>query len=203
MIIPARTPHTRDVGNRSNPQPAVAGPRAADCTEEDERRSAFRNIFEAHAPYVWRSLLGLGVPQADVPDASQLVFMVLYKKLHQLEPGCSIRTFVYGMCLRVASDFRRRGHRRHERLYADPPVVGRGANQEDRTSQRQTLLRMDAALARLSPEQREVFVLYEIEELPMIEVARAIGRPLQTAYSRLHAARKAVIAAMAPHLQEE
>jgi RNA polymerase sigma-70 factor (ECF subfamily) len=107
------------------------------------------------------------------------------------------------MCLRVASDFRRRGHRRHERLYADPPVVGRGANQEDRTSQRQTLLRMDAALARLNPEQREVFVLYEIEELPMIEVARAIARPLQTAYSRLHAARKAVIAAMAPHLQEE
>ena len=39
-------------------------------------------------------------------------------------------------------------------------------------------------------------MLYEIEELPMVEVARAIGRPLQTAYWRLHAARKAVAAAL-------
>jgi RNA polymerase sigma-70 factor (ECF subfamily) len=46
-----------------------------------------------------------------------------------------------------------------------------------------------ALLAELKSEQREVFVLYEIEELSMREVAEAVGCPLQTAYSRLHAAR--------------
>jgi RNA polymerase sigma-70 factor (ECF subfamily) len=47
-------------------------------------------------------------------------------------------------------------------------------------------------LGRLDDEKRTVFVLYELEELPMIEVAQAVGCPLQTAYSRLHAARKAM-----------
>jgi RNA polymerase sigma-70 factor, ECF subfamily len=41
-----------------------------------------------------------------------------------------------------------------------------------------------------------VFVLYELEELPMAEVAAGIGCPVQTAYSRLHAARKQVEAAV-------
>ena len=39
-------------------------------------------------------------------------------------------------------------------------------------------------------------VLYELEGLPMREVAEAIGCPLQTAYSRLHAARELLQAAV-------
>jgi RNA polymerase sigma-70 factor (ECF subfamily) len=46
-----------------------------------------------------------------------------------------------------------------------------------------------AALDDLSPEQREVFVLHEIEELSIPEVAEALSCPLQTAYSRLSSAR--------------
>jgi RNA polymerase sigma-70 factor (ECF subfamily) len=37
-----------------------------------------------------------------------------------------------------------------------------------------------------------VFVLYEIEELPMADVARSLGCPRFTAYTRLHAARAAL-----------
>jgi RNA polymerase sigma-70 factor (ECF subfamily) len=47
-------------------------------------------------------------------------------------------------------------------------------------------------LDRLDEAQRAVFVLYEIEELSMAEIAEAVGCPLQTAYSRLHAARAQV-----------
>jgi len=50
-------------------------------------------------------------------------------------------------------------------------------------------------LAALDTGKREVFVLYELEELPMGEVAKIVDCPLQTAYSRLHAARKAVTVA--------
>ena len=45
----------------------------------------------------------------------------------------------------------------------------------------------------LDPDKRDVFVLYELEELPMREVADACGCPLQTAYSRLHAARRVLL----------
>jgi RNA polymerase sigma-70 factor (ECF subfamily) len=161
----------------------------------------FREAFDAHAAFVWRSLLGLGVRDADVADASQQVFVVLHGKLDRLAPGCALRTFVYGICLRVASDFRQRAHVRHEQLHAQPVEQSTRLTPEDELSHRETLRRLDDALGRLDPAQRDVFVLYEIEDLPMIEVARAVGCPLQTAYSRLHAARRVVAAALDPSEQ--
>ena len=158
---------------------------------------AFRELFDAHARYVWRSLLGFGVADSDVADASQQVFVVLHRKLDLIEPGCAIRTFIYGICMRVAADFRGRAHLRRERLYADPPdtqIVP--PTQERKLSERQALQLLEQALDRLDPAQRTVFVLYELEEQTMPEIARALGCPLQTAYSRLHAARRSVVAAM-------
>jgi RNA polymerase sigma-70 factor (ECF subfamily) len=46
------------------------------------------------------------------------------------------------------------------------------------------------ALDKLDDAKRDVFVLYEIEGLTMREVCDVLDCPLQTAYSRLHAARK-------------
>lgn len=50
--------------------------------------------------------------------------------------------------------------------------------------------RLRVALGQLSEEQREVFVLHEIEELEMRAVAETVGCPLFTAYSRLRRARQ-------------
>lgn len=154
----------------------------------------FREIFEANARFVWRSLLSLGVSENDVPDASQQVFVTLSSKLGQLAADCSVRTFAYGICLRVAADFRNRAHLRREQLCAVLPEPPAAASQEGLLSQREALRRLRQALDQIEPVQRDVFVLYEIEELPMAEVAQAVGCPLQTAYSRLHAARRAVAA---------
>jgi RNA polymerase sigma-70 factor (ECF subfamily) len=162
-------------------------------------RSDFREIFEANVRFVWRSLMGLGVRESDVPDASQQVFVILAQKLGQLDPDCAIRTFVYGVCLRVAADFRKRAHVRREHLYGMLPERPAAAEQEGFVSQREALERLRTALDQIDPGQREVFVLYEIEELGMAEVARAVGCPLQTAYSRLHAARRRIAAALGEH----
>jgi RNA polymerase sigma-70 factor (ECF subfamily) len=145
--------------------------------------------------------LGLGIHDNDVADASQQVFLVLRAKLGHIDAGCAISTFVYGICLRVASDFRRRAHVRRERLCAMPPERATAAPQESMVSHREALGCLRAALDAIDPAQREVFVLYEIEELPMTEVATAVGCPLQTAYSRLHAARGKVARALGEHLE--
>jgi RNA polymerase sigma-70 factor, ECF subfamily len=166
-----------------------------------EDPAAFRQVFEAHARFVWRSLLGLGVPESDAPDASQQVFLVLRAKLDRLDEGCALTTFIYGICLRVASDFRQRAHVRRERLCAIPPEQANAPAQEAVVSSREALARLFAVLSELDEAQREVFVLYEIEELSMSEVAKVVGCPLQTAYSRLHAARRAVTSALGEHLE--
>jgi len=154
---------------------------------------AFRAVFRAHVGHVWRSLRALGVHEADVADASQQVFLVLNANLARWDRAASLRAFIYGICLRVASDYRRRAHRRHERLVASPPDVASGAaSPEDNLSRQRDLAWLDAALNDLPAPQREVFVLYEMEELEMSEVAQAVGCPLFTAYSRLRAARKSI-----------
>jgi RNA polymerase sigma-70 factor (ECF subfamily) len=158
---------------------------------------SFPEVFDEHARFVWRSLLGLGVAESDVPDASQQVFVVLHQKLSQLNQDCALRTFLYGICLRTASDFRRRGHRRREELRSRPPEVSVAATQEASVAQRQALAALELALDELSDQQRAVFVLYELQELSMTEVALTLDCPLQTAYSRLHAARKVVYSALA------
>lgn len=182
--------------------PGVLPPDGAEASRGAVRPS-FREVFDDHAPYVWRSLLGLGVRESDVADASQQVFLVVHDRLvaNQI-PSASLRTFVYGVCLRVASDFRKRAHVRHEQLYAEPPESFHPATQEKIAGHRETLASLEAVLEGLSQPQREAFVLYEIEELSMAEVAAALGCPLQTAYSRLHAARKVVRAAMNDALGE-
>jgi RNA polymerase sigma-70 factor (ECF subfamily) len=185
----------------------VSSPPAAATVRSDppvtQVRPTFREVFDNEGRYVWRALLGLGVAEADVPDVSQQVFLVLHDRLGRLEEGCTLRTFVYSICIRVASDYRRRAHRRYERLCAAPPEAVHGADQENVVSRRQALTLLEAALTALTDDQREVFVLFEIEELTMADVAVAIGRPLQTAYSRLHAARKAVAARLGTQLKDE
>jgi len=55
---------------------------------------------------------------------------------------------------------------------------------------------LDAAIRTLDDDKRAVFVLFELEELPMAEVAEAVGCPPQTAYARLYAGRRTVEAAL-------
>jgi RNA polymerase sigma-70 factor (ECF subfamily) len=188
------------VATRSQPRTATDGRRTPAAASDGA--TTFRKAFDDHARFVWRSLLGLGVAEADVPDASQQVFVVLHDRLADLLPGASLRTFVYGICLRVASDFRRRAHRRHERLVAEPPERTVGVSPEGQAADREALGALQAALDRLPAAQREVFVLYEIEELPMDQIAEALACPLPTAYSRLRLARRAIGQTLGEHLTD-
>ncbi|MBX3193413.1 MAG: RNA polymerase sigma factor [Labilithrix sp.] len=155
-------------------------------------------IFREHAPFVWRGLRRLGVPEADVEDVCQEVFVVVHRKLGDFEGRSSLKTWIYGICARTASDYRRSGRVRREIVTDAPPeAVQEGGAQYDAVALRQARATLDRILDQLDDDKRSVFVLYEIEELTMAEVAEALGCPLQTAYSRLHAARKIVEAAVA------
>lgn len=150
----------------------------------------FRRIFDDHAGFVWRSLRYLGVAERDVEDHVQEVFVAVHRRLGEFEWRSSLRTWIYAFCLRVASDYRRRAHVRRERFPSEFPEPQLGPNQESQVEQREMRERLAAALDQLDDAKREVFVLYEIEELEMKDVVELVGCPLQTGYSRLRAARK-------------
>lgn len=150
-------------------------------------------IFRDLAPFVLRALRRLGVREADVDDVVQEVFIVVHRRLSDFEGRSTIKTWVYGIAVRVASDYRRRAPIRREVL-TEPELdrADSSPDPEERAARRQAVERLDRILDDLDDDKRAVFVLYEIEGLVMNDVASAVGVPLQTAYSRLHAARKIV-----------
>jgi RNA polymerase sigma-70 factor, ECF subfamily len=153
----------------------------------------FEAAFRAHAPYVWRLLRRLGLRETEAEDGCQEVFLVVHKKLSAFRGSTPLRTWIYAIATRVASEQRRRPYRRHEELAGDDlPERSAPASQEDDVELRRALDRLDLALDRLDHDKRAVFVLFEIEEMPMAEVAATVGCPLQTAYARLYAARRIV-----------
>lgn len=156
----------------------------------------FAQVFTDLAPFAWRVLRRLGVAEADVEDVCQEVFLVVHRRLEDFEGRSSLRSWVYGICLRAASEYRRRPHRRREEATSSPPEASIPAPQEEEVDRRRALALLDAALDGLDDDKRAVFVLYEIEHVPMQDVAQAAGCPLQTAYSRLHAARRQVEATL-------
>lgn len=155
-------------------------------------RPTVAELFADHAAFVWSLLRRLGVPAADAEDVCQEVFVTVHRKLPELELRAAPRTWLYGIAVRTASDYRRSARVRREDLGGELPEQPVGASQHDAAEARQDLRWLDATLDALDDAQRAIFVLYEVEELPMREVAAVVGCPLQTAYSRLHAARRHV-----------
>ena len=156
----------------------------------------FEQVFAENAPFVWRALRRLGVREADVEDVCQDVFLVVHRQLPGFEGRSSLQTWLYGISLRAASSYRRRPHRMREEIASTPPEESVPAPQDDDLERKRALARLDAALDALDDDKRAVFVLYELEQLSMAEIAEATGCPVQTAYSRLHAARRLVEASL-------
>ena len=159
-------------------------------------------VFKEHGAYVWRVLRRLGVRESDVEDVCQEVFVVVHRRLHDFEGRSSLRTWVYGICIRSASDYRKRAVNRHEVLIDEMPEQEASDNPHHDLATKRARETLDRILASLDDDKRDVFVLYEIEGLGMTEVCEAVGCPLQTGYSRLHAAR-AFVQQAALRAQEE
>jgi RNA polymerase sigma-70 factor (ECF subfamily) len=150
-------------------------------------------LFQAHAQEVWRFLKYLGVREHDLADACQEVFLVAHRKLPEFRGESAPRTWLYGISLRVAKTWRRR--RQMVPLSDDERSVGPA--QESERERRDAHEILVWALDQISEMQREVFVLHEIEELPMQEVAKRVECGVFTAYSRLRLARRALKKALA------
>ena len=147
-------------------------------------------LLADHHAFVWRSLRRLGVPDCDVDDASQQVFLVAYRRLAEIAHE-SERSFLFQTALRVAADWRRAHKRRGEQTgmdLLDVPDVA--ANPEELMHQRRARALLDQVLVGMPMDLRAVFVLFELEEMTMMEIATISDIPPGTVASRLRRARQ-------------
>jgi RNA polymerase sigma-70 factor (ECF subfamily) len=160
----------------------------------------FKELYHRYFDFVWASARRLGVEPSAMDDTVQEVFIVIHSKLHTLEKPEALRSWIYGVVRRTASN-----HRRMQRANAGPSA-GAFANEEpvsreptplEQTERNSELLLLTSLLDQLDEPKREIFSLVELEELPVPEAAEVLEIPLNTAYSRLRAARQMFEAALA------
>jgi RNA polymerase sigma-70 factor (ECF subfamily) len=138
-----------------------------------------------------------GVREADLGDATQEVFMVVSQKLEQREAGTKVTTWLYGIAIRVGANHRRKVQRKREDFTEHALDAATDDAQHD---PEQVALRAEGrvqlarALEELTPDQRIVFEMFELEEMTCPAIAETLGIPLGTAYTRLRAARAAFAA---------
>lgn len=148
----------------------------------------FEKIYLEYSAFILLVLRRLGVRHDDVEDACQEVFLVVHRRLDSFEGRSSVKTWLYAIAVRVASDHRRK--KVHARSDVAVETIPQEPKQLDTVSEREARSIVYQILDGLEENERAVFVGYELEGLCMIEVAEAMNSPLQTAYSRLHAARR-------------
>ncbi len=122
----------------------------------------------------------------------QEVFVVVHRRLDSLDENVKPTTWLFGICMRVASDYRRRQRRKPEESLSVEAVAAlrsAGENPEEIALARQTRARAEAALDAMDDDKRAAFVLFEFERLSCAEIAELVGAKVGTVYSRLHAAR--------------
>lgn len=163
-------------------------------------------IYDAHFDFVWRSARRMGVAEAAVDDVVQEVFLVAHRRLTDFEGRSSIKTWLFGILLRVVADHRRRD-RRKGGLAPLPEALAADADEScpaEQAQRRDRVRLLHSLLEQLDDEKRAVFVLAELEQLTAPEIAEALGGiKLNTVYSRLRVARKQFDEALARHRARE
>jgi RNA polymerase sigma-70 factor (ECF subfamily) len=168
-------------------EPVAGGAAPADRASDSAR---LRRVLDGHYDLVWRTVRYFGVPDAGAEDAAQQVFCVLALRIADVTPGTE-RAFVLTTAVRVASEARRKA-RRCPAAGADDvdEIAAPLPSPEELVDRNRARRALQEVLDAMPMDLRVVFVLFEIEELTLVEIAELVGIKLGTATSRLRRARE-------------
>jgi RNA polymerase sigma-70 factor (ECF subfamily) len=151
-------------------------------------RPSAEEVIAQHCGSIVKFLANLGVDGANVDDLAQDVCLAIHRKLGQFEGRSKITTWIYGICLRKVRDHRRRACNRLELATAAVPERSAEDNPMRDALRNEELAMVMRALDELSPGERQVFTLHEVEGYSVPEAAELSRCALRTAYARLTSA---------------
>jgi RNA polymerase sigma-70 factor (ECF subfamily) len=159
------------------------------------RREAFGDLVTRYQARLYNAALRLVHSPDDAADVVQDAFLSAYQSLHSFKGDAEFFTWLYRIAFNTAISFKRKkrpavsldGSTGEGGIEPDDPsdYVKPGSAIERTEDERQ----LAAAIARLSPEHREVLLLKDIDGLKYEDIAELLGVPIGTIRSRLHRAR--------------
>jgi RNA polymerase sigma-70 factor (ECF subfamily) len=156
----------------------------------------FGAIYKAHFAFVWRSVRRLGIADSAIDDAVQDVFLVVHRQLSGFRGESSVRSWLFAIALRVVRDSRRSLRRKPGNLGGRGRVsddvdlfAGRAPSPPEAVEADEAVRVLHAVLDAMPKERRDVFILAELEQMSMADIATAVNSNPNTVSSRLRAAR--------------
>jgi RNA polymerase sigma-70 factor (ECF subfamily) len=128
----------------------------------------------------------------DAKDISQLVFLKLWENLEKYDPAYAFDTWLYRMVTNVAIDFMRNKQSRDNAVNSNLRLVKTATDAEQTVNvQRKEVESVFNAISDvLSPKQKTIFIMNQMEDLPSAEIAKILGCRESTVRNHLFNARK-------------
>ena len=155
----------------------------------DERAATL--LVERHAAAVARFAASVGA-KGDVQDIVQDTFARAFASLDSFRGESSFRTWLFTIARRLLFDLRRLERRRGEQLEVQEHDTATEYDALDSVVAKETRIRLHTAVGRLSPTQREVFLLRVNEGLSYKEIADVAGTTEGAARVHYHNAMRAI-----------
>lgn len=155
--------------------------------DRDDAVQAFETLYRRHRDYVTRVALRFGADREAAVDVLQETFLYLLKKFPPAGEGlvltARLRSLLYPVAKNLTLSSLRQRARLDDAEEFDPDRLPAPAAHRDPTL-------LSAAVARLSPERREVLLLRFVDDMSLQDIADTLSIPLGTVKSRLHLAVK-------------
>lgn len=196
-------------GNPSNSLPQDHDPEAAAIAEERELIAraqhgdahAFGELCLRYRQRAFAMIYHMIRNEQDAWDLTQDGFLKAWKSIHKFREDSSFFTWLYRIMMNVSIDWTRRKRGTSAGEFNDAvalqeiepaaTTVPQGTTAPGaQLADREIRGRIEAALAQLSPEHRQVAILREIDGMEYSEIATVVGCSLGTVMSRLFYARK-------------
>jgi len=169
----------------------VAEQRARDAVKLD-----FNTLYRDYKSKVYGTVTHVVGRTDEIDDIVQTVFLEIHRSIPKYKGQSKLSTWIYRIAVNVALQYIRKRKRRKVFLFFKDEE--RNAEQlavdlRPRYESRDLMKRLCLHLEKISEKKRVVFVLHELEGLPVDKVAEICDVPVNTVRSRLHAARTEVM----------
>ncbi len=160
---------------------------------------AFAALVNRHKGRVYRTLYQVVGDAADAQDLAQEVFVKVFRNLGSYRGDAAFTTWLHRVTLNMAFDWLRARKRRPLTVPLEPPpgqeeqrmpdLPSPEAGPEELTLREERRRNLRAAIDRLSPDYKEVVLLYHFYHLSYQQIADRLGIPVRTVETRLYRAR--------------
>ena len=172
---------------------------------DPHEEARFNELLDETYKKVYNMAYRLSGSRSDAEDLTQEAFYRAYRSFRDFEGDRPFENWIFRIVTRLFLDLLRNRRRRVKAVSYDAPLQRDGGEDnlyfetaDAKPNAEQAMMaaslseEMQVALESLTPEQRTLIILADVENVPYKDIAEMLGKPVGTIRSRLHRTHKLI-----------